>query len=88
MVCACLGKTEDDTPIGANGDRVKTLPFAFEGVKPETGQIHVRHRAGSIEPGQNISQLAGMFRIHTAGIVVLVNALQSFVAYRAEPTVT
>lgn len=51
-------------------------------------QIHIRNRAGGIEPGKNVTELFRMFGYHASRIIKLVKTLQPFVTDRPNHPVT
>jgi hypothetical protein len=82
IVGASLIESENDSPVCADGNGVKAFSLAFQRVELESRQIHVRDCSCRIQPRQNIPQLAGMFGIDAARIVVLVETPQPFVTNR------
>jgi hypothetical protein len=81
IVDAVVGKTENHSPVCANGYCPKTLPFAFEWMQRETGHIHIGHNPGRVQPRARISHSFARVRgNHTTWIVVLMETLQSLVA--------
>ncbi len=79
-----VGKTKHYSPVGANGNGVETSQVALEQVQPKARSIHILDGLRSIESGQNVTQFPNMLGSHTARVVVLVEPLQSLMAYRAE----
>jgi hypothetical protein len=53
-------------------------------MQPEAWNIHIGQCAGRVQPGEDIAQLAGVFRENAALVVVFVEALQPLVAYRRD----
>lgn len=78
-----LRKAENDPPIRANRGGPKTFQVAFEGVKAEAGQIHIRGSCGGIEPRENVTQLLHVLADHAARVVVFIKTPEAFVADRA-----
>jgi hypothetical protein len=53
-------------------------------MQTEARQVHIRHRAGSIETRQNVPQLGRVLTGHTARVVILKETFQPFVANRPD----
>lgn len=49
-----LLKAENNTPVGAYGNRPNTLQVAFKGVQTITGKVNRLRRIGFIQAGKNI----------------------------------
>ena len=79
-----VGKTKYHAPVGANGDGVEAFQAAFEGVKPKAWNIHILDGLRGIEPSQNVTQLLDVLGHYAPRIVVLIEPLQSLVAYGTE----
>jgi hypothetical protein len=53
-------------------------------MQTEARQVHICHRAGSIETRQNVPQLGRVLTGHTARVVILKETFQPFVANRPD----
>jgi hypothetical protein len=53
-------------------------------MQPETGHIHIGHRAGRIQPRENIAELNDVFGKNAARVDVFMKAFQPLVAYRPD----
>jgi hypothetical protein len=49
-------------------------------MEPEPRHIHIVNCGSGVEPRENIPQLYRMFRPHAARVVIVIQALESFVA--------
>ena len=70
-----VDKAETHPPVCTNRYRPKTFELAFERMQPETGHIHIGHRAGRVQPRENIAELNDVFGENAARVVVFVKAL-------------
>jgi hypothetical protein len=73
-------KAENHPPVGPNGHGPKTFHLAFERMQPESRQIHVVNGSSGVKRRQDIPQLADMFRVYAAWVVLFEKAFQSLVA--------
>ena len=73
-------KAENHSPVGVNCNGPKAFIRAFERMQPEPRQIHVRNALGGVKRCQNIPQLANMFRVYAARVVLFRKPFQSLVA--------
>jgi hypothetical protein len=79
VLCVAV-KAENHPPVGPNGHGPKTSHLAFERMQPESRQIHMGNGWGGMKRCQNIPQLAHMFRVYAARVVLLKKPFQSLVA--------
>src|ERR1035438_567174 len=79
LLCVAV-KAENHPPVGAYCNGPKALRRAFERMQPEPRQIHVSNGAGGVKRCQNIPQLADMFRVYAARVVLFKKLFQSLVA--------
>ena len=87
VLCISI-KTENHAPVGAHCNSPEAFERAFERMQPEPWHVHMGDGRGGMKRCQNISQLANMFRVNAARIVLLKKTLQSFMAdcpYHHEP---
>ena len=66
--CILSGKLENNPPVSRHGHCPLTLACAFQGVKPESRQIHVFRLGAAIEHGQDLGDTAGVLGVYTAMI--------------------
>jgi hypothetical protein len=72
-----LLETENDAPVGTDGDAPITRELAFQRVQPKARQIELLRACRHIEPGQHARNLICMLRVHLAPVVVFVKAAQA-----------
>jgi hypothetical protein len=72
-------EAKNDPPIRADRDAPKIRQIAFELVQPETRQIHVFRRGGSVEARKNDPDLFYVFRVHATNVVFFVETPQTLV---------
>jgi hypothetical protein len=73
-------ETEDHPPIGLDGHSPKAFHLALERMQAEPGQVHVGNGWGGVKRRQNIPQLANMFRVYAAWVIVFKEPFQPLVA--------
>jgi len=73
-------KAENHAPVGPYRNGPKPSVRAFEGMQPEPRQIHVSNGWGRVKRCQDIPQLANMFRVYAARVVLFKKPFQSLVA--------
>ena len=49
ICCIGTGKTENDPPIARDSNGVKSSSFAFQGMEPIAGEIHIRRYRRLVE---------------------------------------
>jgi hypothetical protein len=72
--------SEDDPPIGSNGDRPKALEIALERMKVKARNVHVFRDTGPIETLENTPDLLDVSGIQQAAVVLLEKFPQPLVA--------
>jgi len=73
-------KAENHSPVSAYRNRPKAFRLTFERMQPGPRQIHVVNGSSGVKRCQNIPQLANMFRVYAARIVLFKKPFQSLVA--------
>jgi len=73
-------ETEDHPPVGLDGHGPKAFHLAFERMQTEPRQVHVGNSWGGVKSRQNIPQLANMFRVNAAWVIVFKEPFQPLVA--------
>lgn len=69
-------ETENHSPVSAYGNSPEASHLALERMQSETRQVHVGNSGSRVKRRKNIPQLADMFRIYTARVVLLEEAFQ------------
>lgn len=77
-------KTKCDSPVGADSHGPKSYQVTLQRMQAESRQVHILGSNGHIQTGQDIPQLVCMFSYNTARIILFVQPLQPFMAYRAD----
>ena len=73
-------KAENHPPVGAYCNGPEAFRRAFQRMQPEPRQIHVVNGSSGVERCQNIPQLANMFGVYAARVVLFKKPFQSLVA--------
>jgi hypothetical protein len=87
ILCIAI-EAKDHSSVCPNCHRPKTFHLAFQRMQPESRQVHVSNRRGSMKRCQNIPQLFGVFRVYAAWVALFKKPFQSLVAdclYQPEP---
>src|SRR5580658_1870377 len=79
-----IGETKNHSPVRPDGDRPKAFHLALERMQPESGQIHISDVGRSVETNKNVAESFGVLAHDAAMIVVIVKALEAFVADRPD----
>ena len=56
-----VSKPENDPPVRADRHAPIALQCAFQGMKPKSGQVHIRDGAGGVETGEDVVKFREMF---------------------------
>jgi hypothetical protein len=73
-------KAENHPPVGPDSYGPKTFHRSFERMQPEPRHVHMGNGWGSVKRRQNITQLADVFRVYAARVVLFKKPFQSLVA--------
>jgi hypothetical protein len=64
-------KAEDDAPVCPNRNAPKAFKVAFQGMQPETGQVHVFGPAGLVQNGKDVFYFLNVIGADAFGFPVL-----------------
>jgi hypothetical protein len=79
ILCAVI-KAENHPPVGADSYSPEAFDLAAERMQPEPWHVHMGNGWGSVKRRRNIPQLANMFRVYAARVVLFKKPFQSLVA--------
>jgi hypothetical protein len=72
-------KPEDDPPVHPYRHAPKSLEAAFQGMEPETGQVHVFRLAGTVQNGKDIFYFLEVIGADAFGFPVLEEPFEALV---------
>ena len=79
ILCSIV-KTENHPPVRPHSHGPEAFQWTSERMQTETRHIHMGHGRSGVKSYQNIPQLASVFRVYTALVVLFKKTLQPFVA--------
>jgi hypothetical protein len=71
IISVAFVKAEDDAPVCPDCNTPKAFKVTFQGVQPETGQVHVFGLAGLVQNGKDIFYFLNVIGANTFGFPVL-----------------